>query len=112
MSRELVRWTCAASPHLAEPSRRGRGGLTIHEGAWAYCDGATADDAHQWVDAGGVSLEALIRWDHPSRPVDSDVGVPVSENGAPRVPRASAPPAATGASGRPVDERPRRTKRS
>jgi hypothetical protein len=44
-------------------SRHGLGGLTIHEGAWAYCDGlGSGDDGHQWRATGGVPLESLVRW--------------------------------------------------
>jgi hypothetical protein len=38
------------------------GGLTIHEGAWAYCDGLGSDEKHLWVATGGVPLESLVRW--------------------------------------------------
>jgi hypothetical protein len=52
--------------HLALRSRHGNGGLTIHEAAWAYCDGADADDGHEWSPTGGVALESLVRWTAPN----------------------------------------------
>ena len=47
-------------------SRHGNGGLTIYEAAWAYCDGAGADDRHLWSETGGVPLESLVRWTAPN----------------------------------------------
>lgn len=64
-SRDIVYWHCEAPDHLALRSRRGNGGLTIHDGAWAYCDGAEAGDDHRWSATGGVSLESLVRWTTP-----------------------------------------------
>jgi hypothetical protein len=53
-------------------SRHGRGGLTIHEGGWAYCDGAGADEAHQWLPTRGVALESLVRWTAPNGATPKD----------------------------------------
>lgn len=61
-TRDIVHWECRSPEHRARPSRRGNGGLTIHDATWAYCDGAGADDQHQWSPTGGVSLESLVRW--------------------------------------------------
>ncbi|HEV8468307.1 MAG TPA: hypothetical protein VGR46_01765 [Candidatus Limnocylindria bacterium] len=47
-------------------SRHGTGGLTIHDGSWAYCDGAGSDNAHRWSPTGGVPLERLVRWTAPN----------------------------------------------
>ena len=66
MSRSIVHWECQAPAHRALRSRHGNGGLTIHEGAWAYCDGAGADDKHQWSRTSGVALESLVRWTAPN----------------------------------------------
>ena len=62
MSGRVVHWQCEKTEHLAMRSRHGVGGLTIHEGAWAYCDRLGGDDTHRWVPTGGVPLEALVRW--------------------------------------------------
>ena len=64
--RSIVHWECQASEHRALHSRRGNGGLTIHDGGWAYCDGAGADEGHLWTATGGVPLEALVRWSAPN----------------------------------------------
>jgi hypothetical protein len=66
-------------------SRHGNGGLTINEGAWAYCDGAGADDAHHWSATGGVPLESLVRWTAPN-------GGPIEPKGAPAAVRPSSLP--------------------
>src|SRR4029077_13490789 len=65
-TRDIVHWECRAPKHRALHSRHGNGGLTIHEATWAYCDGADADDAHQWSPTGGVALESLVRWTAPN----------------------------------------------
>ena len=60
--RSVIHWECQAEEHRALYSRRGQGGLTIHEGTWAYCDGEGGNEAHRWVATGGVPLESLVRW--------------------------------------------------
>src|SRR6266571_1479114 len=65
-TRDIVHWECQSSAHQALHSRHGTGGLTIHEAAWAYCDGAGADDAHEWSSTGGVALASLVRWTAPN----------------------------------------------
>jgi len=70
-NRAVIQFECRAPEHLALPSRRGAGGLTVHDRAWAYCDGDGADDAHEWIASGGVPIDLLIRW---SRPVAAPVG--------------------------------------
>ena len=70
-SRAVIHFECRAPAHLALPSRRGSGGLTVHDRAWAYCDGDGADDALEWFASGGVPIDLLIRW---SRPVTASVG--------------------------------------
>jgi hypothetical protein len=65
-TRDIVHWECQSSAHRALHSRHGNGGLTIHEAAWAYCDGAGADDAHHWSPTGGVALGSLVRWTAPN----------------------------------------------
>jgi len=62
----LVHWECRSETHRTLRSRRGEGGLTVNEGAWAYCDGAGAEDGHSWASTGGVPLAALIRWSAPN----------------------------------------------
>ena len=58
----VVGYVCVNHAHLDCGSRRGAGGLSIHEGAWAYCDGFANDDAHDWSATGGRALAELIRW--------------------------------------------------
>jgi len=65
-TRDIVHWECHSPEHRVLHSRHGNGGLTIHEGAWAYCDGAGANDAHRWSPTGGVALESLVRWTAPN----------------------------------------------
>jgi len=65
-TRDIVHWECQSAAHRVLRSRHGNGGLTIYEAAWAYCDGAGADDAHQWSSTGGVALESLVRWTAPN----------------------------------------------
>ena len=65
-TRSIVHWECHSPEHRALHSRHAIGGLTIHEGAWAYCDGAGANDAHRWSATGGVALESLVRWTAPN----------------------------------------------
>jgi hypothetical protein len=78
-TRSVVHWECQAPEHRALRSRHGNGGLTIHEGAWAYCDGAAADEAHRWSATGGVPIEALVRWSAPN----GEDPAPVTLSGAP-----------------------------
>lgn len=58
----FVHFTCRKAEHLAAPSRAGRGGLTVHQGRWAYCDGEVEDREHEWVATGGVPIDRLIDW--------------------------------------------------
>jgi len=94
-TRSIVHWECQAPEHRALHSRHGNGGLTINEGAWAYCDGAGANDAHHWSATGGVPLESLVRWTAPNgSPVDvrTAVAIPptsIKTNGDIRSPRKS-----------------------
>jgi len=62
VSETVIQWQCESAEHLATPSRHGIGGITIHEGGWAYCDGLDGDDKHRWVATGGVPLESVVRW--------------------------------------------------
>jgi hypothetical protein len=57
-----VHWACRKASHRAAPSRGGRGGLTVHQGRWAYCDGMVQETDHEWVPTGGVSIDRLIDW--------------------------------------------------
>ena len=57
-----VHWVCRKPSHLSAPARAGRGGLFVHEGRWAYCDGDTPDRDHEWAPTGGVSIDRLIDW--------------------------------------------------
>src|SRR3989442_7426290 len=65
-TRSIVDWECQSPEHRALRSRHGNGGLTIHDGSWAYCDGAGSDNAHRWSPTGGVPLESLARWTAPN----------------------------------------------
>jgi hypothetical protein len=58
----VIQWSCRKDTHRAAPSRGGRGGLTCHQGRWAYCDGAVEDDQHDWVPTGGVPIDRLVDW--------------------------------------------------
>jgi len=66
VTRSIVHWECQAPEHRTLRSRHGNGGLTIHDGSWAYCDGAGSDDGHHWAPTGGVPLESLVRWAAPN----------------------------------------------
>ncbi|HEX9437396.1 MAG TPA: hypothetical protein VGA16_09600 [Candidatus Limnocylindria bacterium] len=57
-----VHWVCRKDAHRAAPSRGGRGGLTVHRGRWAYCDGVVDDDQHEWAPTGGVPIDHLVDW--------------------------------------------------
>jgi hypothetical protein len=57
-----VHWTCRKDAHRAAPSRGGRGGLSVHQGRWAYCDGMVEDDEHAWTPTGGVPIDRLVDW--------------------------------------------------
>jgi len=83
-TRDIVHWECQAPAHRAMHSRHGNGGLTIHQGAWAYCDGAGANDAHHWSATGGVPLESLVRWTMPNG-VSAERGQVIAANGSPKV---------------------------
>ncbi len=63
-----VDWVCRKDAHRAAPSRAGRGGLTVYQGRWAYCDGAVDDDRHEWVPTGGVTIDLLIDWPKAMEP--------------------------------------------
>ena len=57
-----VHWTCRKDAHRAAPSRGGRGGLTVHQGRWAYCDAKVDGDEHEWTPTGGVPIDRLVDW--------------------------------------------------
>jgi hypothetical protein len=57
-----IHWSCRSEAHRAAPSRGGRGGLTVHQGRWAYCDGSVEDDQHEWTPTGGVPIDHLVDW--------------------------------------------------
>lgn len=57
-----VHWVCRSETHRKAPSRGGRGGLVVHQGRWAYCDGLVDDDRHEWVPTGGVAIDHLVDW--------------------------------------------------
>jgi hypothetical protein len=57
-----VHWVCKKDAHRAAPSRGGRGGLTVHQGRWAYCDGDVNDSEHEWTPTGGVAIDRLVDW--------------------------------------------------
>ncbi len=62
----IINFECTKPSHREALSRRGVGGLTIHEGAWAYCDAMTADHEHDWSATGGVPQADLVRWSKPA----------------------------------------------
>src|SRR6267378_5944541 len=86
-TRSIVHWECHSPDHRALHSRHGNGGLTIHEGAWAYCDGAGSSDTHRWSPTGGVALESLVRWTVPNGASTKDEQALASSatNGSPKV---------------------------
>src|SRR5437016_7469475 len=95
-TRDIIHWECQSAAHRALHSRHGNGGLTIHEGSWAYCDGAGANETHRWSPTGGVALESLVRWTMPNgastkdeRPLVASAlnGNPSATNGHPKVSR-------------------------
>ena len=57
-----VHWRCQSPAHLEARSRAGRGGLVVHRGRWAYCDGAVSDTRHEWVETGGAPIDTLVDW--------------------------------------------------
>ncbi len=57
-----IHWVCRSAAHRAAPSRAGRGGLTVHQGRWAYCDAMVDDADHEWAPTGGVAIDRLIDW--------------------------------------------------
>src|SRR5437016_12679532 len=86
-TRDIIHWECQSPEHRAMHSRHGNGGLTIHEGSWAYCDGADSSDAHRWSATGGVPLESLVRWTVPNGAAATN-GHPAAAramNGSPKV---------------------------
>jgi len=83
-TRDIVHWECRSAAHRALRSRHGNGGLTIHEGAWAYCDGAGADDAHEWAETGGAALESLVRWTAPNGGAAANGDQPIAAAATPR----------------------------
>jgi hypothetical protein len=57
-----IYWVCRKPSHRSAPSRAGRGGLSTHQGKWAYCDADTTDREHEWSPTGGVTIDQLIDW--------------------------------------------------
>ena len=57
-----IYWVCRKQSHRAAPSRGGRGGLTVHDGRWAYCDADVSDSVHEWAPTGGVTIDQLVDW--------------------------------------------------
>jgi hypothetical protein len=57
-----IDWVCRKASHRAAPSRAGRGGLTVHQARWAYCDGKTDDNDHEWAPTGGVPMDQVVDW--------------------------------------------------
>jgi hypothetical protein len=86
-TRDIVYWECQSPAHRRLHSRHGNGGLTIHESAWAYCDGAGADDKHEWSATTGVALESLVRWTAPNGNGDERPLAASASNGSPKVSR-------------------------
>ncbi len=87
----IISFECTKPSHRDALSRRGVGGLTIHEGAWAYCDAMTADQEHEWVATGGVSQADLVRW---SKPASGSIGAQLvfgNSPGRPPAPRTAQP---------------------
>jgi hypothetical protein len=78
-TKSIIHWECKSPEHRALRSRHGNGGLTIHDGAWAYCDGAGSDGAHHWSATGGMPLEALVRW---TSPIGATADAPPPTNGS------------------------------
>ncbi len=87
----IISFECTKPSHRDELSRRGVGGLTIHEGAWAYCDAMTADQEHEWVATGGVPQADLVRW---SKPASGSIGAQLLFGNSPGRPAGRPPPAA------------------
>lgn len=65
-SNAIINFVCVKPSHREALSRRAVGGLTIHEGAWAYCDAMTAEQDHDWSPTGGVPQADLVRWSKPA----------------------------------------------
>jgi len=63
-----IHWVCRSDAHRGAPSRGGRGGLTVHRGRWAYCDGVVDDDRHEWAPTGGVPIDRLVDWAKAMQP--------------------------------------------
>ena len=57
-----IHWVCRKPAHRAAPSRGGRGGLTVYQGRWAYCDADLDDGQHEWAPTGGVTIDQLVDW--------------------------------------------------
>ena len=64
-----IHWVCRKETHRLAPSRGGRGGLTVHQGRWAYCDGTVDDDRHEWAPTGGVPIDRLVDWSRALDPL-------------------------------------------
>lgn len=56
----LIRYRCAREDHQ-RPAEGISDRLTIHQGAWAYCEYNTRAPGHEWVDIGGVPYAAMAR---------------------------------------------------
>ncbi len=68
VSLAVIYFECREPSHLGRPSRRGMGGLTVHQRAWAYCDGSGCNEGHLWVATGGVQIGTLFRWQAAEAP--------------------------------------------
>jgi hypothetical protein len=58
MAGPLIDFICTAPAHRPRHDGQHASTVTVHQGHWAYCD-STAEDGHEWVESGGVPLEAL-----------------------------------------------------
>ena len=54
----VIAFVCVAKRHGA--AKGSRGGVTIHQGQWAFCEGSSATEDHDWQPTGGVALEQLL----------------------------------------------------
>ena len=72
MERSLIQWICVRPDHRRKKPVDPSSPFNVHEeGGWSYCP-AGEIEGHRWYRTGGVTREALARFEWPEETEESD----------------------------------------
>jgi hypothetical protein len=72
VERSLIQWICVRPEHRKKRPVDPSSPFNVHEeGGWSYCP-AGETEGHRWYRTGGVTREALARFEWPDEPEDGD----------------------------------------